>query len=184
MPHPLYNLKHEHRVIERAIRALEGMSVRIASGGEVPAEALVQIVDFISEFADRFHHRKEEEFLFPALRSKGITDEGGALGLMHRQHEIERTLMSELRQAIEALDQGSEVASQLFVEGAHRYIDLLIGHIELEDSVLFRLADEVLEEADKKSIGDAFRQTANEIGLDTIEKYEKLASDLERAWAI
>jgi hypothetical protein len=42
----------------------------------------------------------------------------------------------------------------------------------------------VLEEADKKSIGDAFRQTANEIGLDTIEKYEKLASDLERAWAL
>lgn len=184
MSHPLHSLKHEHRVIERALRALEGMCARIASGGEVPAEALSRLVDFISAFADGFHHRKEEEFLFPALQRQGITGDSGPLGLMHHQHEVERTLMSELRQAIESIRDGSEVAGQLFVEGARRYTDLLTGHIELEDSVLFRLADEVLEEEDKKFILEAFRQAADELGADAIERYEKTASDLEQAWAL
>ncbi len=163
---------------------MEGMSTRIALGEEIPAESLSRLMDFISGFADRFHHRKEEEILFPALRSQGIGEDGGALEVMHRQHEVERDLIGELRLVVEALGNGNEAASQLFVDDARRFTDLLTTHIELEDSVLFRLADEVLEEEDKKSILEAFRRAAEELGLAALEKYEKAASDLEQTWAL
>ena len=163
---------------------MEGMCARIASGIEVPAESLSRLVDFISAFADGFHHRKEEELLFPALRRQGIGEDGGPLEVMHHQHEVERGLIMALRQAVEAMGNGSETAIRHFVEDARRYTDLLTAHIELEDSVLFRLADEVLEEEDKKSLGEAFRQAAFELGPNAIERYEKTASDLERAWAL
>jgi hemerythrin-like domain-containing protein len=184
MTHPLHSLKHEHRVIERALRAMEGMRARIASGREVPSEAISQLLDFISAFADGFHHHKEEEILFPALQRQGMAEEGGPLSAMHQQHEIGRALISALRQAAEARKNGSEDASLLFVENARRYTELLTAHIELEDSVLFRLADEVLEEEDKRYISDAFNRAADELGESAVESYEQTASDLERAWAL
>jgi hemerythrin-like domain-containing protein len=54
-------------VIERALRALDGMCINLKSGGNVPPEALYQTLDFIQNFADRFHHAREETYLFPAL---------------------------------------------------------------------------------------------------------------------
>jgi hemerythrin-like domain-containing protein len=184
MSQPLHSLKHEHRVIERVLRALEGMCLRLQAGGEVPTESLADVVNFISAFADRFHHRKEEDYLFPALHLRGITREGGPLGAMEQEHEIERNLLGELRQAIAAFSDGNEVAVQLFVEDSRRFTELLTRHIELEDQMLFRLADEVLDDDDKKSIGQAFREAEAELGPDGVEKYERMASDLERAWAI
>lgn len=163
---------------------MEGMCVRIASGRKVPLDALSQLIDFIGAFADGFHHRKEEDILFPALYLQGMAEEGGPLGVMHQQHEIGRSLIDELRQSVDALKNGSEVAGQLFIEDARRYTELLTAHIELEDSVLFRLADEVLEEEDKKYISDAFNQAASELGEGAVERYEQTASNLERAWAL
>jgi hemerythrin-like domain-containing protein len=34
---------------------------------------------FLKEFADRCHHGKEEDFLFPALEKAGIKKEGGPI---------------------------------------------------------------------------------------------------------
>ncbi|MFY9572632.1 MAG: hemerythrin domain-containing protein, partial [Blastocatellia bacterium] len=72
MTHPLHTLKHEHRVIERALRALDGVCARLQWGQQVPAEVLAQLVDFVSTFADRHHHGKEEACLFPVLQRHGI----------------------------------------------------------------------------------------------------------------
>lgn len=184
MAHPLYTLKHEHRVIERVLRALDGICLKLDAGAEVPPEALAEVVDFISSFADHFHHRKEEDILFPALKRLGISSEGGPLSVMEREHETERKLMVELRQAIEAFKNGSEVASRLFVEDARRFIEMLTSHIEVEDRVLYRLADEVLADEDKKAIGKAFSEAEAELEPGAIEMYERKATRLEKTWAL
>jgi Uncharacterized conserved protein len=48
MSRPTQILRHEHRVIEQALRALDGMCLNMKMGGNVPPEALYQILDFIS----------------------------------------------------------------------------------------------------------------------------------------
>ena len=92
MSRPTHILRHEHRVIEQALRALDGMCLNLKIGGNVPPEALDQILDFIQNFADRFHHTREATYLFPALGQNGFQKEGGALRFLTEEHEIERML--------------------------------------------------------------------------------------------
>ncbi len=181
---PLHTLKHEHRVIERTLRALDGMCKRLLWGEHVSADALAQVVDFISAYADGFHHKKEEEYLFPALAEQGIAIEGGPLGVMNRQHECERELTSEMIAAIEAYRSLDTHASSRFVEAAIKYIDFLIAHMEKEDSMLFRLADELLEDEEKTALGEAFKQAEQLLTRRTVQEYEQIASALEERWGV
>ena len=184
MTQPLHTLKHEHRVIERALHALDGICMRIQWGERVPLAALTQAVDFISNYADCYHHGKEEAHLFPALKRQGVAHEGGPLGIMERQHEIERELTDAMVSALDGYRDLDPEAAREFGEAARKYTDHMIGHMEREDSILFRIADEILDDEDKQKIGEAFNRTQAEFGVETLEKYERLATQLEEAWAV
>jgi len=181
---PIHSLKHDHRVIERALRALDGICLRIQWGERVPLTALSQAVDFISNYADCYHHGKEEAYLFPALQRRGIAHEGGPLGVMESQHEIERELTDKMVSALDGYRDLDPEAAQQFSEAARKYTDHMIGHMEREDSILFRIADEMLEDEDKQEISEAFTRVRLEFGVETLEKYELLAARLEEAWAV
>jgi hemerythrin-like domain-containing protein len=184
MASPLHVLKHEHRIIEKALRALEGVCLRLETGETIPPEVLTNLIDFIRGFADYYHHGKEETYLFPALQQQGIPWERGALGAIHHQHEVERQLMDDLEQAVEAFREEGATAKQLFVESAYRYSGMMTRHMRQEDAILFRLADEILEEEEKELLDRNFQQAAAELGAESIERYEKIASALEKDWAL
>lgn len=184
MSGPLHTLKHEHRVIERALRAIDGICARLVWGEQVPVAALASLVDFISGYADGFHHVKEENYLFPALQRHNIQGHGGVLGLIEQEHEMERDLTSEMRRAIEQYQSADPLARHHFVEAAQRYSELLIPHIEHEDNMLFRLAEELLDAADIVLLSEGFKDTAFNVGAERLENLEKTASVLEETWAI
>lgn len=184
MSRPFHILKHEHRIIERVLRGLDGVCLKIEGGDQVPASTLLEIVGFIRTFADHYHHGKEETHLFPALERQGITREGGPLGVMEYEHQIERELTADLEQAIDLYKDGDGEAPQRFVEAARAYLRLLVGHIEKEDSILFRIGDEVLDDEEKAALAASFKQTDAVLGGRTLEDYERLASEIEEKWAL
>ncbi len=184
MSRPFHILKHEHRVIERALRALDGVCMRLEGGSRIPAPELKEIVGFITTFADRYHHGKEETLLFPALERRGITREGGPLGVMEYEHQVERELIADLEKAIGLYTEGDVDAVQSFVDSARNYLRLLVGHIEKEDSILFRIGDEVLDDEEKAALAESFKQTDVMLGDRSLQDYERLASELEEKWAV
>jgi hemerythrin-like domain-containing protein len=171
-------------VIERALRALDGMCLNLKSGGDVPPEALYQILDFIQNFADRFHHAREETYLFPALGQNGIQKDGGALGFLTNEHEVERMLTAELELAIGEYRHGDSEAIDRFVDAANLYREHMVRHMREEDAVLFRLAEEVLEEPVKASLIQAFAQEEAQCSDGVVARYERLAKELEKTWAV
>jgi hemerythrin-like domain-containing protein len=184
MRQPLHALKQDHRVIERALRALDGICLRLRLGEEIPHSSLAQIVAFISTFADRYHHGKEESYLFPALERRGILREGGPLAIIEQQHEIERKLTAQMHRALEEYEHLDQESGRRFVEAARRYTDHLINHIQTEDSLLFRLADEILEDADIAEMKKGFERSESELSPLTREEYEKLSTELESSWVV
>ncbi len=184
MSKPFHILKHEHRVIERGLRALDGVCMRLEGGTAVPASVLFEIIDFTTAFADRYHHRKEETVLFPFLERRGIPREGGPLGAMEHEHQIERELIGDLRQAAALYREGDVTAATRFVEAARAFLQLLVGHIEKEDNILFRLGDEILDDEDKAALIESFKQVDSELGGRTPEDFERIASELEEKWAM
>jgi Uncharacterized conserved protein len=184
MTNPFHILKHEHRIIERGLRALDGVCLRLEWGMLLTPNALSQIVDFTSNFIDRFHHDKEEKYLFPALSRHGLAEDGGPLGAMKHEHEIENTLTSALGRALEGCKLGEVGAIKQFIEAAYKYSGHLIEHMQKEEAILFRLADEWLDEEEKAALMADFRKAESELGADVYEKYARLATELEKEWAV
>jgi hemerythrin-like domain-containing protein len=178
-----HNLKHEHRVIERALRALDGMCVRIEVGDSVPYESIAELFRFLSDFGDRFHHGKEEKYLFPALLREGVATDGGATDTLAREHELERRLITELGRAVEVYKQGQRESREVFVKTARQYVDLMVEHFQKEDRALFKLANDFLDEPAKEDLGRKFMEAEAELGPGARQEYERLAADLESKWA-
>lgn len=184
MSKPFHTLKHEHRIIEQGLRALDGVCMRLEGGNVVPAKALLDILDFTSTFADRYHHAKEESVVFPILERHGIAREGGPLGAIEHEHQVERGLIADLREATASYREGDANASNRFVESARAYLRLLVGHMEKEDGILFRLGDEILDERDKDALSESLRQFDEDLGGRTIHEFAGIASELEEKWAV
>lgn len=182
MSYPTHLLRHEHRVIEQAMRALVGMCLRMQVGGSVPGEELSKLLEFIRNFADGFHHAKEEAHLFPALEQIGIDDGNGPLAFLRSEHRTERRLLSELARAVEEYHR-DPASFEKFISAGLEFKDHLIGHMQQEEAILFRLGEEMMDNHIKDSLVHAFACEDAE-ALEAIHRYEQLAEELEKAWAV
>jgi hemerythrin-like domain-containing protein len=171
-------LSDEHRVIERVLNAFQRLTTLPVN------ESLDQwrkALEFFRHFADECHHHKEENLLFPALEEHGIPREGGPTGMMLTEHEEGRGHVRSMSDAVEQVANGNGAASELLLSHARAYMSLLREHIQKEDDILFRMADEVIPEDEQKRILKDFEQhEAEEIGAGAHEKYLEIARELER----
>lgn len=178
-PRPTHVLRHEHRVIERSLRAINGMCLRLRLGDPVPATALRQFLEFTKAYADRYHHEREEKHLFPALAAAGV-ETGAALDFLRDEHALERQLLDKLEAEISSFNPECPEALERLIDTSERFSRHLIGHMQREDSLLFRMAEELLDENSKVDLMRAL----NEDDHESNEGYEHLAEKLESTWAV
>ena len=172
-------LSAEHRVIERVLDILQKLTTR-------PVENLLdhwrKTLDFFSHFADQCHHFKEEQVLFPAMEERGIPREGGPIGMMLMEHEEGRAYVRAMLSAIPLAETKNEVAKEILVDKAKAYLQLLKEHIQKEDEILFKIADDVIPADEQKALLRAFEEhEAKEMGEGVHEKYLKLVEELEQS---
>jgi hemerythrin-like domain-containing protein len=184
MTDPLHILKHEHRVIEQMLRALDGLCLKLSWNDPVPPSALDTLIDFIQTYADAYHHGKEERYLFPALHQFGIPTEAGAIAALLREHQMEGALVEDLARAASDYRAGAPHAREAFIGVARKYRDLLIGHMREEDTILFSIADGLLDESTRQCLTSSFAAAEGELGSGQREKYERVALDLENKWSV
>ncbi|MDP2858754.1 MAG: hemerythrin domain-containing protein [Bacillota bacterium] len=174
-------LRTEHRAIERMLAVLETAAQRLEQGQPVRPDMLREAVDFVRNFADRCHHGKEEENLFPRLEARGVPREGGPIAVMLSEHEQGRAYVGAMADAIDAYEGGEESAALAIAENARAYVELLREHIMKEDNVLFAMADRVLSPADQQELEQRFEQIETEVmGPGVHERYHRLLDDLEQ----
>ena len=175
---PTEILSDEHRVIERVLGAVE----KLAKGPVGALEPWKQALEFIRGFADQCHHFKEEKVLFPAMEAHGIPSEDGPIGMMLLEHEEGRSYVRAMLAAITLIEAKNEAAKEVLLGSAQAYCRLLREHIQKEDEILFRMADEVISADEQKKLAAAFAQhEAEEMGAGVHEKYLKIAAELEDA---
>lgn len=176
---PTEVLSDEHRVIERVLGVLQRLT---AVPVNPSLEQWRKALDFFRHFADQCHHFKEEKVLFPALEEHGIPREGGPIGMMLAEHEEGRGHVRSMIDAVEQVAQGNGAASTTLLDHARAYVTLLREHIQKEDDILFRMADEVIpEEEQRRILKDFENHEAEEMGAGAHEKYLGIAHELEAA---
>ncbi|MCM8785907.1 MAG: hemerythrin domain-containing protein [Candidatus Omnitrophica bacterium] len=169
---PTEILKEEHKVIRKMLDVLEVIVTKEDKLDDANIEDLKNIVDFIKNFADKCHHGKEEDILFPALEEAGIPKEGGPIGVMLEEHDIGRKYV---RGLIKGIEEKSIVDIK---ENALGYINLLREHTDKEDNILYEMADIHIDEFEQKEIIEKFEKVEKKMGKGVHEKYHKLIENL------
>ena len=176
-------LRTEHETILSVIACLRVACDTARREDSFDADTFRQGLDFIRNYADGWHHAKEEVHLFPALEAAGMPKEGGPVGVMLHEHEIGRSHVGVMAEHLEAAAEGDGAARATVVEQALAYADLLEAHIQKEDGILFNMADRILPPEEHERLEDAYR-TAIPTGADadTGARYEKLARAMCERW--
>jgi hemerythrin-like domain-containing protein len=100
------------------------------------------------------------------------------------EHEIERMMTAELELAIGEYLHGDSAAGDRFVKAANLYRDHMVGHMREEEAILFRLAEEVLDETVKATLTQSLGQEEAQSSDGMVARYERLAQELEKNWAV
>ncbi len=146
------DLKNEHEAILFVLQILDKMLESSSSNVESALRYYGEVVYFLKIFADKCHHGKEENYLFKALVEKGITNEGGPVGVMLREHALGRNYISQMSRSQD------EKNIEGFNNAAVLYRDLLRQHIDKENNVLFIMADKLINEQEQNILFQQFEQ--------------------------
>ncbi len=182
---PTEILMQEHRIIEQVLDCLETMFQRAEVGEKVDLESANQAIDFFRNFADRYHHGKEEGCLFPLLEQKGFSREQGPTSVMLCEHEEGRRHVRGMDQAASAIAAGDPAATADFVFHARAFTQLLREHILKEDNCLFQMTDRALSDQDQSRLLESFAHAEHEdMGPGTHEKYLNIAAELANRFGV
>ncbi|MEJ2640486.1 MAG: hemerythrin domain-containing protein [Desulfosarcinaceae bacterium] len=174
----------EHEAVRTALKILECIAERADTDkDQINLTHLEQLFDFFAVFVDRCHHGKEEELLFPALESVGVSRDGGPVGVMIREHQQGRDLVAGMKAATIRYRNGDAGALLDLIRHAEDYVTLLNYHIDKENDVLFDLARRHIPEAQLASIKTGFDRIESErIGAGRHEAFHAMLSELEQTY--
>src|SRR5680860_1354935 len=87
--------------LRRMLEVVREMIRRLEAGDPVEADDVQAAIDFIREYADRSHHAKEEDLLFPAMGEAGFPPEGGPVAVMLDEHDEGRAYVTSMEEGLQ-----------------------------------------------------------------------------------
>lgn len=140
-------MNEEHKYIKRMLKVARAVCFKVLQGEDINYDDFELIIDFISNYADSHHHKKEEKMLFNKMvENLGEVAERVIKNGMLVEHELGRLYIRDLKQALENLKSGDEEAKLDVIANAISYTHLLERHIDKEDKVIYKFAQRELDE--------------------------------------
>jgi hemerythrin-like domain-containing protein len=130
-------LIREHEVIQEIGNRVTSQGSLWLSDPTHYENNIKQILHFLSNYADEFHHKKEEDILFPELRIKNESTGNAMVVELTEQHESFRETLQNIHRALEVKDYAT--VHSLF----ESYIGSLNDHIAVENDELFPMMDDI-----------------------------------------
>jgi hemerythrin-like domain-containing protein len=147
-------LVEEHKYIKIVLGEIRKQCITIVHGGKVDFQLFYNVIDFVRNFADKYHHKKEEDRLFNIMAEQlGLGVASGPIAGMLIEHDIGRAHIADLEKALKDCENGNMDAKVDIIANAIGYEQLLLKHIDKEDNAIYRhaekhLSKEILEELD------------------------------------
>lgn len=165
---PIKLLVEEHVWIKRLLTLvpaiLETTDITTAKGKQL----ILDCVDFIRSYADKFHHAKEEDILF-----KLFDEKMDIIQVMLQDHVTGRNYIAAAVSALENKD------AKGVADGLEGYRSLLVEHIKREDEVLYPWIDRNLSMKQVGELQGRFQDVEKEMGSTVEKKAQSLVETLE-----
>jgi hemerythrin-like domain-containing protein len=156
---PMQQLVDEHVYIKQLIAYITNVLELVAKDEKIDRELLRDVIRFIREYADKYHHAKEEDILFD------YTDSSlEVIKVILEDHVTGRGHVQAVVDAIET-ENKEEIISHLTA-----YQALLTEHIKKEDEILFPWIDRTLTTGQVGELFQKFAQANTELGEELPER--------------
>jgi len=148
----------------------------------VSYEDFYKMIDFIRNYADAHHHKKEEVILFNKMVEEfGLIAEKTVKYGMLVEHDLGRLYITGLSEALENLKSGNKEAILDVIANAISYTHLLERHIHKEDNVIYKFAtrelkQEIIEKVNAECV--EFEDANTEV----MKKYTSILEELEKKY--
>ncbi|MHC4101768.1 MAG: hemerythrin domain-containing protein [Planctomycetota bacterium] len=157
-------LRDEHQVILKVLDCFDLALQQARAGGTASREVFEPFLEFFRGFADKCHHCKEEDRLFPCMEARGIPREGGPIGVMLLEHQQGRQRVRAMADELDSADGGDAVSIERVLDQGQAFLELLRGHINKEDNILFNMADQLIQGGDLTQLTEGYETAENEAG--------------------
>ncbi len=179
MTTPTQDLYNEHGGIFMMLKIMEEVAHRLDKGQKVEKKDLKRIVTFLKNFADKCHHTKEEDILFPLLfkdrKNRSIINE--LLG----EHKTGRDYIKGISESVKNYKPGNSDAVHIALN-ARGYAELLKNHIKKESAILFPVADKFPKKI-QVAISKRFEKLERDVvGAGKHEEYHGWLTELKNAY--
>lgn len=174
----------EHKNIKRMLSVIRKYCYRILKNEEVQYEDFFIIIDFVRNYADKHHHGKEETLLFDKMMDElGSTAEKLVRHGMYVEHDLGRLHIQELEIAIRRVLDGDDEAKLDVIANAISYTHLLHRHIDKEDSVVYKYAQNNLEKGTMELLDKECERLEKEAEENDLQKkYLHMINEFEAKW--
>ncbi len=168
-------LSEEHQQILKVANALEAECRLIEAGKQPDKKFFEHAISFIRNYADKFHHAKEEDILFKELCRDTVELHCNPVQQMLYEHESGRSFVKGIEDGLK------ENNPSKICRSATGYADLIKDHIFKEDNILYPMAERALSQKIKRSMLERFKKAeSKKFGKTAIKKYVGFAEGLER----
>jgi len=176
---PTENLTREHKDIKELLNIMNKIADQIKSNQVFYTNDVEDILDFLLDFIEHSHHRKEEIF-YPELVSAGIPKETESISIMLYEHALSRNYLKEISSCVQNCKIGNDFSGDLLADSLIKYVTLLKGHIKKEERIIFPMAEKELSEEKQHEIYAQFEYIDKKVvGEGIHEHYHKLLQKLK-----
>lgn len=173
-PEAIQIIKDEHLAISAVLYSLRYLVKEMRKGSAPNFPLLKAILDYIVSYPDRWHHPKEDKYLFAAVRRR-TREADKLIERLEREHSLGYPMVEELKRDLIAFQNGDPKARERFYATADRYAELEWEHLHTEEEVFMPIAERVLTAEDWAEIHTAFRENDNPLfGIKPKEEAESL----------
>jgi hemerythrin-like domain-containing protein len=175
-------LVNEHVLIKKFLDNLSIASVKLQTGERPPKEFFEKAVEFARNYADKFHHIKEEYSMFARLSQKKGDDElAGQIDALRYQHERGRSFIKEISNSLDGYSGGNDISATTILENMAAYVSLLSHHIHREDYIFFPMVKKELSENELRSLLELFEKEDQKAGGKSFENgHKKLVREMAK----
>ena len=164
-------LQYEHGIVRQVLDVV-GELLRSHRADRHPVE-FREALAFLEQFLDRFHHAKEERFLFKAAAVE-CPKVAETLSRLKKEHAQARRMM---RNALKALDEGDLPKAE---KEARKLVEHMTVHISEEENLVFPHIENCLQlETDAKVHVQYEKFMGKEFGKDYYQVAEAFANDIQ-----
>ena len=143
-------IQSEHRALAAVLHGLQYLVDEICLRGKpVDLRAVGAMIYYIDAFPERFHHPKEDRYLFPLLEARSPQC-AAAIGALKAEHALGARKMRALEQAFTRYRDGGAAELPTFAAAVEAYCTFEREHISREEREILPLAKRVLTSGVKR----------------------------------